>query len=128
MSRWPMGAILAIPAAWIRPMRSKVTRLLALAALAPSTAFALDLATHKPDRLRLEYHAPKNPAHEHIYNKLRERRVLERLAEFAAPFRLPRDVLMKIEGCEGTVNAFYEDGEIKICYEYIEYIYQNTPQ
>lgn len=123
-----MGAILAIPAAWIRPMRSKVTRLLALAALAPSTAFALDLATHKPDRLRLEYHAPKNPAHEHIYNKLREQRVLERLAEFAAPFRLPRDVLMKIEGCDGTVNAFYEDGEIKICYEYIEYIYQNTPQ
>jgi hypothetical protein len=50
------------------------------------------------------------------------------MAEFAAPFRLPRDVLMKIEGCDGKVDAFYDEGEITTCYEYIEYIYQNTPR
>jgi hypothetical protein len=109
-------------------MRLEAALLLALAALAPLTASALDRAALKPDRLRLEYIAPQNPAHEHIYNRLREQRVLERLAEFAAPFLLPRDVLMKVEGCDGTVNAFYEDGEIKICYEYLEFIYQNTPR
>lgn len=109
-------------------MRSKLVLLLAFMALAPSAVNALDRAALKPDRLRLEYREPRNPVHTHISKTLREQRVLERLAKFAAPFRLPRDVLMKVEGCDGEVNAFYEDGVIKICYEYIEYIYQNTPK
>jgi hypothetical protein len=81
----------------------------------------------KPNRVRVEYVAPKNPAHQHIHDRLREQQVLERLAEFVSPFRLPRPVLMKLDTC-GVVNAFYQDAVIYICYEYIQYIFDNMPK
>ena len=82
----------------------------------------------KPNRIRIEYLAPKNPAHQHIYDRLMQARVLERIAEFVSPFRLPRDLRMKVQGCDGTVNSYYEDSTIEVCYEYIEYIHQITPR
>jgi hypothetical protein len=82
----------------------------------------------KPDQLRGEYVPPKNPAHQHTYNRLKERRVLERLSEFLSPFRLPRRLLMKVKGCDGEVDAFYQDYVITVCYEYLEYIRSNIPK
>lgn len=99
----------------------------AIAFAAPPT-LPLDPATLKPQKVRIAYEPPKDPKHQHIHDRLRDRRVLERIAEFLAPFKLPRDVTMKVEGCDGAVNAFYEDAVIQVCYEYIGYIYENTPR
>jgi len=85
-------------------------------------ALAQEISDLQPNRIRIEYVPPKNPVHQPIYDRLRQRRALERIAEFLAPFRLPREVPMRIQGCDGVANAFYEDGEIKVCYEYLDQI------
>lgn len=82
----------------------------------------------KPNRVRWEYVPPKNPAHQYIHDRLVQRRALERLSEFLSPLRLPRDLLLRLEGCDGVVNAFYENAVASVCYEYIEYIYSNAPK
>jgi hypothetical protein len=100
--------------------------------LAACAAFAMAVpasaAELNTDRVRAELIAPKNPAHRPIYDELKQERLVERIAEFLAPFRLPREVVMKVEGCDGVVNAFYGDGVITICYEYLDYIRDNARQ
>lgn len=44
-----------------------------------------------------------------------------------SPFRLPRPLEIKIEGCDGMVDAWYEEGAITICYEYLDNIWKNVP-
>jgi hypothetical protein len=84
-------------------------------------------ASARPNRIKIDYVAPKNPAHQEIYRKLKDIRGLENLREFLSPFRLPRMLLVKTEGCDGESNAWYDDGAITICYEYIEEIWRNAP-
>jgi hypothetical protein len=108
------------------PATFAFTLMMASAAAAAPT-LPLDPDSLKPNQVRVLYVAPKDSKHQHIHDRLRQRRVIERLAEYLAPFRLPREVTMKVEGCDGTVNAFYEEAVIKVCYEYIAYIYDNAP-
>jgi hypothetical protein len=82
----------------------------------------------QPDRFQISYIPPKNAAHEPVVRLLRERQVLEKFKEFLSPLRLPRRLLLKLEGCDGVSNAWYEDDAITVCYEYIEEIFSNAPQ
>ena len=59
---------------------------------------------------------------------LKERKVLEKFKEFLSPLRLPRVLLLKVAGCDGVSNAWYEDDAVTVCYEYIDDILQNAPQ
>src|SRR5262249_21987511 len=95
--------------------------------LACDLVVAKEASAAKPNRIRIDYIAPKNPAHQVIYRKLKEMRALENLREFLSPFRLPRTLLVKTEGCDGESNAWYEDGAITICYEYIDEIWRTAP-
>lgn len=96
-----------------------------LLAAAPAAAQAVDADAN---RFRGDYVPPVNAAHQPLYENLRKERVLERLSEFLSPFRLPRDLTMKVEGCDGRVNAYYEDAVVTVCYEYIDFIYRNVTQ
>jgi hypothetical protein len=78
--------------------------------------------------VRSELLAPKDPLHWPIHARLKEERLLERMAELLAPFRLPRDVTLRVVGCDGTVNAFYGDAVITVCYEYLQYIIEHAPK
>jgi len=80
-----------------------------------------------PNRVRGEYVRPANPAHQPLYETLQRQRVLERLSEFLSPFRLPRELVLKVDGCDGRTNAYYEDAVVTVCYEYIEFINANLP-
>ncbi len=42
--------------------------------------------------------------------------------------RLPRALLLKVEGCDGESNAWYEDDAVTVCYEYLEDILLNAPK
>ncbi|KAB2875914.1 MAG: hypothetical protein F9K38_14250 [Pseudorhodoplanes sp.] len=81
----------------------------------------------RPDRVRTELVAPDNSAHAFIHWQLKSRATLERLAKFFSPLRLPRDVLMTVKGCNGEVDAYYEDAVITVCYEYLAYIREQAP-
>ena len=103
-------------------------------ALCMSIIFKLDPAMARkatnlqPNRIEISYVPPKNAAHQEIYRLIKERQVLEKFRAFLSPLRLPRKLLLKTEGCDGEVNAWYEDGAITVCYEYLFDILQNAPQ
>ncbi len=88
-----------------------------------TTAFA----AAKANRVSISYVPPKNPAHQRIYERLKERRVLEKLQEFVSPFRLPRTLKVSLAGCDGEADAFYGDDAITICYEYIDELWKKMP-
>ena len=96
---------------------------IALLAATASTAFAAS----KSNRVSISYVPPKNPAHQAIYEGLKQRRPLEKLQEFLAPFRLPRTLKISLAGCDGEADAFYGDDTITICYEYIDELWKNMP-
>jgi hypothetical protein len=87
--------------------------------LAPPFATTVN-AAGKTNSIVIRYVTPKNPAHQPIHDRLKEARFLEKVQEFLAPFKLPRKLMFKVEGCDGDANAAYDDDEITVCYEYID--------
>ena len=68
------------------------------------------------------YEAPKNPAHNPILDLLREKQALEKAAEFYKLFRLPRPLTLMATGCDGEIDAWFDNDAITICYEYLQYV------
>jgi hypothetical protein len=75
-------------------------------------------------QVRIVYGEPKSAAHRLISERLQKRRVLEDLQEFLSPLKLPQPLTIKMEACNGIVNAYYSNQAVTICYEYIEWIHQ----
>ncbi len=94
----------------------------------PEMVTTAQAAPARAGRVSVSYVQPKNPAHQPIYSRLKENRFLERFQEFTSPFKLPRTLLVKFEGCDGDANAFYEDDMIVICYEYVDELWRTTPE
>jgi hypothetical protein len=80
------------------------------------------------DQFDYDYVAPKNPAHMPLYNILRGARVLEKMKEFLSPLRLPERIVLRLVGCDGAINAYFFKDEVKICYEYFDYIRKYTAE
>lgn len=87
-------------------------------------------AQNQPNRIRIEYVPPGNPAHQQLYELMRERRILERFQRFLSFIRLPQPLLLKTAGCDGESNAWYEQSEhsVTVCYEYLSDLYRNAPK
>jgi hypothetical protein len=97
--------------------------LLAPGGLAPAIA-----AEAQPGRIKIEYAPPKDPKHKLLYDLLKQRRVLEQLQRLYSPFRLPTDLIIRTEGCDGVVNAWYERAGVTLCYELLDLISQPLPK
>jgi hypothetical protein len=108
-------------------MRTALVLAIIWTALVPESASIVQAAPARADRVSVRYVPPKDPAHQTIYRRLQDVRFLERLQEFLSPFRLPRKLLVKMEGCDGDPNASYEDDVIVICYEYVDELWKTTP-
>jgi len=80
------------------------------------------------DRIQISYVAPRNPAHETIFQLLKERRTLEKFKGLLSALRLPRTLLLKVEGCDGESNAWYGDDAVTVCYEYLADILRDAPK
>jgi hypothetical protein len=91
-------------------------------------AVAREAVALRTNRVEIGYVTPKNVAHEPIYRLMRERKVLERFREYLSPLRLPRVLLLKVEGCDGEENAWYADDAVTVCYEYLDSILKNAPE
>lgn len=79
-------------------------------------------------QIDVAYLPPKDPQHQPLYELLKDKRALEKLQEILSAFRLPRRVLLKVEGCDGVANAYSGDGNVMVCYEYLDEIWQNAPK
>ena len=109
------------------PPRGAWMSLLAIFALFAQPALAAaDEA--RPNRIQIEYVAPRNADHQELYEFLRQRRALEKLQEIFSPVRLPGDLTLRMLGCDGVSNAWYQRSVVSVCYEYIREIYQFAPR
>ncbi len=77
----------------------------------------------------IEYVAPEDPAHAKIYAAVREQRVLETLSYYLGVIRMPRPLKLRLSGCKGEANAWYdnEDHSATFCYEFIADLVKNAP-
>lgn len=100
-------------------------------ATANGTAIARQLrpaSNLKPDRIDIRYVEPKSADHQLLYRLLKERQALEKLRDILRPLRLPHRVLLQTTGCDGISNAFSNEENIVVCYEYIDSIWKNAPE
>ena len=98
-----------------------------ITALAMTACTAMKTNQIKPNQVRISYVSPKNPAHQQVYELLKERQSLEKLQEFLSPFRLQWTLNISLTECDGEADAMYSDGTITICYEYIEELRKYMP-
>jgi hypothetical protein len=84
--------------------------------------------TLKTGQVNYEYDDPTTVAQQQIHDRLKAMHVLERFSEFLSPLRLPRPLTLKLQGCDGRVNAYYWDFEIAVCYEYFDFLLKIAPR
>ena len=124
----------ACPQAHCRARSPNLARLALSAAaslfIAACVALAAPAFAAKPHRVDIAYVAPKNPEHRAIYETLKKRRVLEQFKEILSPYSLPHKLTLKLQGCDGTENAWYDDEEysVTVCYEYLARIARDAPR
>jgi hypothetical protein len=79
-------------------------------------------------RVMIDYIDPRLPKSQATLDRLRKRQVLEELAMFLSPLRLPRVLRVRTMSC-GNVNAYYvfKEWAINLCYEYYEHMEAIAP-
>jgi Putative metallopeptidase len=82
----------------------------------------------KTGQVRYEYVEPANAMQHDIHDRLQTMHILERLSEFLRPLRLPRPLTLKVQGCDGRINAYYWDSEVIVCYEYFDFLLKVAPE
>jgi hypothetical protein len=82
----------------------------------------------KTGQVKYEYGDPANAMQRNIHDRLRRLQILERLSEFLSPLRLPRTLTLKVQGCNGQVNAHYWRDNIVVCYEYFDFLLKVAPE
>ena len=85
------------------PTRSFAWSLLVVCGVLVASAQVPILAAEvQTNRMRVEYVPPTNPAHQALYELLKEKRALEKLQEIFSPFRLPVELTLRTVGCDGV--------------------------
>jgi hypothetical protein len=72
------------------------------------------------ERVVIAYGIPANPAHKPFHDLIKSNQGLERVREVLFRIRWPRTLKLELKSCAGEVNAWYEDGAVTVCYEYLE--------
>ncbi|MGA8049713.1 MAG: DUF4344 domain-containing metallopeptidase [Burkholderiales bacterium] len=95
-----------------------------------SATAATKVAPGRPGKVLIEYVPPTDPKHDALYKMLKERKVLEQMQMVLSPFKLPRNITVRLRGCDGKRNAWYDDEDYSVttCYEYIQDVVDHAPQ
>src|SRR3954469_17533366 len=110
-------------------MRSQlIASLLLLSSAAGHAAPQPQAGKGRTGMFHAAYDPPKNPKHQPLYEKLKKAQALERFGEALGAIRLPKPLLIKFAGCDGTSNAWYEPsaGTVTFCYEYVAALDQTS--
>ena len=79
-------------------MPHRVVGLYLLAAAASLQAGLATAAEGQTNRIAIAYEAVKNPAHQPIYDTIKQRQALEKFQMIFGPFRLPVELTLKTAG------------------------------
>jgi hypothetical protein len=102
--------------------------LTAAALLTAAPAHALPVPQGR-DRVVVTYVPPSDSAHGEIYRALRRQHVLERLGAIVRLVRLPGRLTLRLKGCAGEANAWYDPDSraVTMCYELVAGIIARAP-
>jgi hypothetical protein len=92
-------------------------------------AAAQDLRGVRPNRVVVDYIEPRDPKLDGVYQRIKQRKVLEDYARFLSPLRLPATLRLWGYQC-GSPNAYYAPAyrAIHLCYEYVQKFEENAPK
>jgi hypothetical protein len=82
----------------------------------------------QPNRIDIDYMAPKSASNQPVYKLLKEHQVLEKIRDLLNPLRLPHRLLLQTRDCEGISNAWANEESVTVCYEYVNDIWRNAPE
>ena len=68
------------------------------------------------------YVEPVQSLHRPIYDKLKAERWLERIQSVIQLFKTPKPVGLRLDNCNGEVEAWFEHDAITVCYEYLHVV------
>src|SRR3954467_9365542 len=74
----------------------------------------------RDERVVIEYVEPKDRAFKETRDLLMSNRVLEAARDVLAPVRWPRTIRLELRDCDGEPNAWYGEGTVTVCYEYVD--------
>lgn len=95
--------------------------------LAPATATPVPAdAVSKSGQIKIVYEPPSNELDKPLFDRLRAHQVLEKLQAFFSPLKLPRPLVLKIQGCNGEADAFYENDVVTVCVETVYDMVRNA--
>ena len=110
MQRIVSGAIAALAVAWT------------IGQAAPVAA-----QEAKTSNVKIAYDEPQSAALRPVYDRLKQREVLERLQKFLSPLKLPRELNVRTAEC-GTQVRPYRTGEpVTLCYEFVLQVEKQAP-
>src|ERR1700732_5418531 len=78
--------------------------------------------------IEIEYVPPAKQYLRPVYERLKQRKVLEQLRDFLSPLRLPVTLRIRTLQCDDT-NAYWAgrvEG-LKLCYEYVDWLERLAP-
>jgi hypothetical protein len=85
-------------------------------------ASAQSLTSVQNSQIEIAYIQPRTRAYEPIYDRLKERKVLEELKQFLAPLRLPRKLTVRVDQCGAMAHPYTPQAPVTICYELLDQI------
>ena len=92
-------------------------------------ALALMMAVGAPapakaqqSRIKISYDEPSKAELRGIYQRLKDRRVLEELQDFLSALRLPRDIAIRTAQCGDTRLRYQPQAGATICYEVMDQV------
>jgi hypothetical protein len=88
--------------------------------------FAAGAQPARSQRVVIDYVPPTDPDHKPLYDLLREHKALERVQTLIAAIRWPRTLRLEVKGCDGESNAWYEEGVVTVCYEYLDDMWRSA--
>jgi len=103
-------------------MRVLVKVALALLLVCFSMAYASAQTVPPNPQVAIAYQQPQKREYLAIYNRLKDRKVLEELKQFLAPLRLPKPLTIQVAQCGAQNRPYAGNGVATICYELLEQI------
>jgi hypothetical protein len=101
---------------------SVLTLILSGWAMAGASAQVESARQTSNSQVEISYLQPQKREYQPIYNRLKDRKVLEDLRHFLAPLRLPRKLTIQVDQCGAAHRPYRFDGVATICYELVEQI------
>jgi hypothetical protein len=77
--------------------------------------------------VQISYEVPSNNAFRPVYDRLRQRQVLERLQKFLSPLRLPRTLTVRTAQCGAVSLPYQPTPVVTLCYEFVAQVEKQAP-